>query len=242
LPVTIRELAKFASAESKKRFGYGQFPVISLNAVMAAQKERFPRLKIPITFIKLRSNISRLNGFRTEGIFRISPAVNELTEFVENVKEKNYEIFPSLDVHTVAAAFKQYLRAIEPPIIPTSFYDDLIKLGSSEEREPEEFNAFISKLHYDHQTLIHNLVHIVREVASPENFKTTKMDHSNLAVVFTPSLIRKKTDSTSDIVVKSNAEKNFVTNLFKKLKLDESMIQTEIRRRRGASKSRARAK
>jgi hypothetical protein len=240
LPINAREFAKYASPEIRKKFCYGQYPSFSLETLMKKQKEHFPRLKIPIPFIKLRANFSKLNGSIVEGVFRVSPGSNELSEYIENMKENNFDMNPTVDIHVICAAIKQFLRAIEPPLIPNSHVDECIRIGSEQNVTAEEMRKIVSKLPLNSIALIHNIVHLMRDVASPEHMKVTKMDYSNLAVVFTPSFIRTKTENSGvsqELIARSNSEKAFVTNLFKKLVIDESLIQTEIRRRRGASKS-----
>jgi len=141
-----------------------------------------------------------LNGLSTEGIFRIPADYDE----VMSVKSRYDQREPGLasDAHVPAALLKQWLRELYIPLIPDdNLYNEAIRVGD----DPELAAALVRKLPDLHLTVLSFLIKFLQLFARPEVVNITKMDASNLSMVFAPNFLR--CSSTDPIVIMENTRK-----------------------------------
>ncbi|KAL9536967.1 hypothetical protein MBANPS3_012204 [Mucor bainieri] len=137
---------------------------------------------IPTVVQKLVEHV-RLTGLQQEGIFRKSPLNADLSK-VEH-----------LDVHTTASLLKMFLAGLPSPLISSEFArmhsqnEDVADLGYKLR------DHYKGKPH--HYALLRYLVFFLAQVS--EHSESNKMTVHNLAIVFSPSLIR-STVAFSDIL------------------------------------------
>ena len=147
-----------------------------------------------------------------------------------------------VDCHTAASLLKLWLRELYEPLIPDSFYDEAIQLGSlidqyehqkakkKEEKEArsnafsprEKLEKLISRLPELNQLTLMYLAKYLQLFSRPEVTSVTKMDASNLATVFAPNCL--KCPSQDPIVILENTRKEmaFVKSLI--VNLDTSSV------------------
>ena len=141
-------------------------------------------------------------GLHLEGILRVSGR----TEEVRNLR-KLYEkgrakvnLNQVEDPHSVAGLLKLYFRESPKPLLTFELYDEFIAcagMTSNEEECKNRLRELISQLPIENQKTLHKLVVFLNKVAE---FKAeNKMDIANLAIVFAPSLLRKKVQNASDV-------------------------------------------
>lgn len=148
-----------------------------------------------------------------------------MLEYIEKLKHNEFDT--KLDgPHIAATALKQWLRSLDPLLIPIEFYDEFISQGQS--ASGTELAKMLKKIPEDHLCLLHALVEIVQETSSPQNFRETKMNIPILAVVFSPSIINYTGDSLREVMARSAEESKLTANLFSKLEVDKSLIEVDI--------------
>lgn len=152
-------------------------------------------------------------GLHLEGILRVSGR----TEEVRNLR-KLYEkgrakvnLNQVEDPHSVAGLLKLYFRESPKPLLTFELYDEFIACAgiSNEEECKNRLRDLISQLPIENQKTLHKLVLFLNRVAE---FKAeNKMDIANLAIVFAPSLLRKKVQNASDVFKDEIAVRTVVT-------------------------------
>ena len=147
-----------------------------------------------------------------------------------------------VDCHTAASLLKLWLRELYEPLIPDSFYDEAIQLGSHIEQQEqqkgrkkeekgvggrshssrEKLEKLIIRLPELNQLTLMYLAKYLQLFARPEVSIVTKMDASNLATVFAPNCL--KCPSQDPIVILENTRKEmaFVKSLI--VHLDTSSV------------------
>eukprot|EP01099_Mayorella_cantabrigiensis_P001084 TRINITY_DN1446_c0_g1_i2.p1 TRINITY_DN1446_c0_g1~~TRINITY_DN1446_c0_g1_i2.p1 ORF type:complete len:507 (+),score=111.54 TRINITY_DN1446_c0_g1_i2:164-1684(+) len=155
-------------------------------------------------------------GLHLEGILRVSGR----TEEVRNLR-KLYEkgrakvnLNQVEDPHSVAGLLKLYFRESPKPLLTFELYDEFIACASpnimaNEEECKNKLRDLISQLPIENQKTLHKLVLFLNKVAE---FKAeNKMDIANLAIVFAPSLLRKKVQNANDVFKDEISVRSVVT-------------------------------
>ena len=162
--------------------------------------------------------------------------------FFINSRFDQWEPVLCVDCHTAASLLKLWLRELYEPLIPDSFYDEAIQLGSlidqhehqkakkKEEKDArnntfsprEKLEKLISRLPELNQLTLMYLAKYLQLFSRPEVTSVTKMDASNLATVFAPNCL--KCPSQDPIVILENTRKEmaFVKSLI--VNLDTSSV------------------
>ncbi|CAF5034810.1 unnamed protein product, partial [Rotaria sp. Silwood1] len=92
----------------------------TLEEVMAMQRTRFPEKRLPWIQTTLSEEVLKLNGAKTEGIFRVPGDLDSVNAL--KVKCDQWQL-PSLeDAHLPASLLKLWYRELAEPLIPTMFY------------------------------------------------------------------------------------------------------------------------
>eukprot|EP01128_Nolandella_sp_AFSM9_P004941 TRINITY_DN232_c0_g1_i3.p1 TRINITY_DN232_c0_g1~~TRINITY_DN232_c0_g1_i3.p1 ORF type:complete len:961 (+),score=223.95 TRINITY_DN232_c0_g1_i3:2-2884(+) len=123
------------------------------------------------------------------GIFRVSGRASELESFIEQYNSGREVLFsPSNDVHAVAGILKQFFREMPEPVIPFNLYDAFLEANS-----PDKVRALLPQLPGPYLELTSYLFRFLSYLAKFS--AVTKMESSNLAIVFAPNVLRTQ-DST----------------------------------------------
>ncbi|KAI8825714.1 uncharacterized protein EV422DRAFT_137805 [Fimicolochytrium jonesii] len=138
-------------------------------------------------------------GLTSQGIYRLSGNASTVQKIRQlfNAHEPTNLDDDGLDINAIASALKLYFRELKDPLIPYAFFDGIITAAKIQDYDTRliELKTIIQSLprpNYD--TLEFMLRHLSRVTAhSGEN----KMEASNIAIVFGPTLIRPKEDATS---------------------------------------------
>ncbi|KAK9500269.1 hypothetical protein O3M35_001558 [Rhynocoris fuscipes] len=157
----------------------------TLEEVMALQKGRFPHYKLPWVQTTLSDEVLRLQGTHTEGIFRVSADVDEVTNLKQQLDrwERPTEY---TDAHTPASLLKLWYRELYEPLIPDSLYEDCISCHD----DAEQATAIVDNLPHLNKMVLAYLIRFLQIFARPEVVAVTKMDASNLAMVMAPNCLR----------------------------------------------------
>ena len=202
----------------------------TLTESMTMQSQRFPDKCLPWILTTLGDKVIRLNGDKTEGIFRVPADFDDVNR--AKLYLDSWDPDKVTDCHTAACLLKQWFRELYEPLIPDSLYQEAIELGDRlenlttnyENRQPVDLlNEFINKLSELNYIVLLYLINYLQRFSRPETVAITKMDASNLATIFAPNCLR--CTSTDPIVMIQNTSKEmaFLKNLIKYL--DTSNIE-----------------
>jgi hypothetical protein len=196
---------------------------------MDVQKKDFPQLRLPILFMRFREAIEKLDGYNTEGIFRISPSKKEMEDYIEKVKVGDFSI-NFRDPHIPSGSLKQWLREMDSPLIPSQFYAECLRISELEEEKMiGEINKIVELIPLANRALIHALTDMSRTISSPPYVDVNRMSITNLAIVFAPSFLRPVASQEEKVDLISGAMNNrgevaFTATLLANLPIDETLI------------------
>jgi len=143
------------------------------------------RATLDVEVVDLCCNFLR-NYMEIEGLFRISgetTAVKELYDSFCNPQEVTFP--PKTSPHSVGSAFKQWLRSLQPPIFPPSFFG--AALEAVDAKNTMALSHLIHKLPSLHYLILEKLVFFLVQFA--EKSSINKMDLKNISIIFGPSLL-----------------------------------------------------
>ncbi|KAI8338842.1 Rho GTPase activation protein [Blakeslea trispora] len=148
---------------------------------------------IPSFVVQIVDHI-RAYGLDKEGIFRKSPASDEL-QAVKSAYNKGEEVDLSrYDIDVSAALFKVFIRELPIPLMSLKFSEDLGALPDASISTKGTIDKIRSRLteHYkdtpNYLYLLNYICKFLKEVS--DNSAKNRMNIHNLSVVFTPNLIR----------------------------------------------------
>jgi len=172
LPVTMEEVKR----NIYSKFGPGGKPRppsifgSSLEQIMKIQKENkalpplHRKMAIPSAMDALISLIEKLDGLKTEGIFRISAAKEDLNHLAQAL-EKGFITgkykFSSTSPHVPACMLKRWLRSLKEPLVPFSLYQEALQIvrpdggyatGEPTPQQTEQVREFVKKLPTVHKS------------------------------------------------------------------------------------------
>eukprot|EP00842_Homolaphlyctis_polyrhiza_P002985 jgi/Hompol1/3688/HPOL_001664-RA len=155
---------------------------------------------IPTFVVKCITAINE-RGLESQGIYRLSGNAATIQRIKALVNQKNLSELDdeSLDLNVVSGLLKLYFRELKNPLIPFDFYDRFIacmKIDDYNERLIEIKNLVqtLPKIHYDVlEFLMRHLVVVASHSA------VNKMEPSNLAIVFGPTIIRVHATGNDDM-------------------------------------------
>ncbi|KAL1464328.1 hypothetical protein WDU94_003985 [Cyamophila willieti] len=193
----------------------------TLAEVMALQRDRFPHHRLPWIQTTLSEQVLRLGGQQTEGIFRVSADMDEVTCLKLTLDRWDLPQSPPLDAHTPASLLKLWYRELYEPLIPDSLYGECVTHCES----PCIVLSLVDKLPELNRLVLCYLVHFLQMFAKPDVVQMTKMDANNLAMVMAPNCLR--CTSSDPCVIFDNARKEmaFMRTLIQHL--DTRFIQDE---------------
>lgn len=135
----------------------------------------------------------RLQCLRVEGLFRVTPSQALLDVVREAYDRKQYIKWDEWGPHMAAALIKLYYRSLPEPLIPVTFYQDLLSLEEAGVGDEKSFLKVKDLLEdslpkSSRVLLLRHLLPLLALVA--QNSATNKMNPNNLAVCIAPSLLK----------------------------------------------------
>jgi Rho GTPase-activating protein 39 len=144
------------------------------------------------------------------------------------------QLLTFLDAHAPAGVLKLWYRELYEPLIPDSFYEEAVRSDDPKDvmaivdRLPEINRNVSSKENlfkitiifmnslFNFRRLIQVLIYLInflQEFSQPEVVANTKMDSSNLAMVFAPNILRCTSSDPKVILENTRKEMNFIRAL-----------------------------
>merc|ERR1712137_311909 len=164
--------------------------------MLATHLPEDPRLSgcVPLVVTECIKYFEEHNVYNEEGLFRISASVAVIDKLqAEFAQAALTGVKPDLsirDPHEVAGIFKQYFRNLQVPLLTYELYECFLVGGevSSDDAGVKSIKSALMLLPLPNLLVIKLLVGLLRKVSL--HSQINKMNATNLAIVFSPSLLR----------------------------------------------------
>lgn len=180
----------------------------TLEEVMLLQRERFPNRQLPWVQVMLSEQVIMMGGKETEGIFRVPADLDEIGMVKTRLDQWEIPDIPSMDAHTPACLLKLWYRELYDPLIPDDLYEECIQTD-----DPAAVAKIVEKLSPINRLVLTYLIHFLQEFSQPDVVSNTKMDSSNLAMVFAPNCLRCSSQDPKVILENTRKEMAFLRTL-----------------------------
>lgn len=236
-PVTPKELEMVGDAIDRRFVGiFGE----SVESLMELQRKRWPEKRLPWILTTLCEAITKMGGASIEGIFRIAADTDELSFIKLVIDCINFDLLDDdgdilellnhnsdepVDVHVFACLLKQWFRSLKEPIVPSELYEMCLeKAGNAHEAT----SIIMNQLPKANKVILAYLISFLQVFSAPENSNATKMDDSNLSMIWAPNLLRSNqpnplSSHPSVIFENTRKEMTFIRTLIQSL--DTSFVQ-----------------
>jgi len=166
--------------------------------------------RVPAVLVFLRKALEELNGFESEGIFRIAPNGNECNEVKEKLNKGlgSKALEECKDPHVAANLIKQFYRELNPNLLNALSRDKIMEMADYS--EDSEFEQGIQLLEEPNNTAFLWLLDLMSDVAKHESIN--RMSAKNLAIVISPNLFSSDNLAPMEALVLSQKTANVVTN------------------------------
>ncbi|XP_002138094.2 hornerin [Drosophila pseudoobscura] len=195
----------------------------TLSEVMDLQKDKFPFRKLPWIQTTLSEHVLLLNGKQTEGIFRVSADVDEVSCMKNRLDRWDVPDYKNtmVDAHAPASLLKLWYRELYDPLIPDAYYEDCVNT-----EDPDKAKEIVNKLPEINQLVLTYLIHFLQQFSNSEVVSNTKMDSSNLAMVFAPNCLRCTSEDPKVILENARKEMSFMRTLI--LHMDTTKVENLV--------------
>ncbi|KAJ2114028.1 hypothetical protein IW146_003412 [Coemansia sp. RSA 922] len=181
----------------------------SLDDIMADPELINRHTGLPRVLEQLTGSIRALGGDSTEGLFRV-PGDTDVVSLARLQIEAGQPDFSQIhDPNVPASLLKEWLRDLADPLIPESLYETCMATPS----DPQTVPNVLSMVPESSQCVIRYLLEFLAYLLQPSVQAKTKMDSSNLALVFGPSFLRNPVSDLKDVFAGSSGEQSFVLAL-----------------------------
>ena len=177
----------------------------TLEEVMQLQRERFPNRQLPWLQTMLSEQVVLMGGKETEGIFRVPADLDEIGMVKNRLDQWEIPNIPSMDAHTPACVLKLWYRELYDPLIPDDMYEECIQT-----EDPVRAASIVEQLPPINRLVLTYLIHFLQEFSQPNVVANTKMDSSNLAMVFAPNCLRCTSQDPKVIMENTRKEMAFM--------------------------------
>ncbi|KAF9977229.1 hypothetical protein BGZ73_006592 [Actinomortierella ambigua] len=222
--LTVNEIAR--AQEAAFRPSVFEQTLERLMSRQMAEGGEWSLWRVPRLMVFLKESVEQLGGLRTEGIFRISGDLGAVAELRARIELGNYDISGIEDPHVPCSLLRLWIRDLPEPAIPYDFYQRCIQCS----QDSEEISKILEELPIWHKELIVYLVTFLKQFSCDTVRSKTKMNLSNLAMVFAPTLLQCPSDDTPMLMGHLQAERTFVSTL-----IDQVELTDEIQKVREAS-------
>jgi len=162
--------------------------------------------------------VENTQRLREEGLYRISGSLAAITRLKEAADKDaiNFIIDPTEDTHNVTGVLKMYLRDMAEPLVPYKLYSLFVEAVTITHypKRDEAIQIVLKSLPPDNRVIFDRLFYHLHKVAS--FVLDNKMDSKNLALVFTPTILRPNEASLGVDIDDTAHTINFISYLIEK--------------------------
>ncbi|KAJ1891484.1 hypothetical protein LPJ66_006892, partial [Kickxella alabastrina] len=181
----------------------------SLGEIMANPELINEATGLPCVLEQLTGLITSLGGDRTEGLFRV-PGNGDAVALTRLQIEAGQPDFSGIhDPNVPASLLKEWLRDLADPLIPESMYDECM----AKPADRDTVQSVLDRIPDTSLGVIKYLLGFLSNLLHPDVQASTKMDGSNLALVFGPTLLRNPVSDLKDVFANSSGEQTFVLTM-----------------------------
>lgn len=137
---------------------------------------------------------------KTEGLFRIAGTTSRVDQLVAQYDRCNTIDLSAESAHDVASLFIRFFMDLPDPLFPARLYDGVLRAAGS--LRLEDIRALIDCLPAVHQLVMERFFAFLSVVAG--HAAVNKMTSSNLAVCWTPVIIRAEGDDPMKLIANSH--------------------------------------
>lgn len=158
---------------------------VPLNVLMKRESENL----IP-TIVEKTIHFIYEYGMDKEGIFRQTGRSTQIDSLKDQLDQgANVFFSENMDVHSVAALFKLWLRELPEPLLTWKAYDKFMQVAAMEgEEQLEKLKFTLESIPVINQAVVQCLFKCLRAIC--DNEEKSKMNPGNLAVVFAPNILK----------------------------------------------------
>eukprot|EP01125_Pyxidicula_operculata_P016172 TRINITY_DN5534_c0_g4_i1.p1 TRINITY_DN5534_c0_g4~~TRINITY_DN5534_c0_g4_i1.p1 ORF type:complete len:331 (+),score=17.17 TRINITY_DN5534_c0_g4_i1:3-995(+) len=165
---------------------------------------------IPKVLEVLSNSIVSLDGYTTEGIFRVSGEAPQVMKCRNELQRGNYNVHID-SCHDAATLYKLFLRELKDPLIPTEFYTTAIRVAA--EGNVAHMQEMLNRLDRANLAVLDYVLNFLRTFLVQKVVEITKMNAKNLAVVFAPNLLKCPSENPMLQMTATQLEQKFVVML-----------------------------
>lgn len=172
----------------------------SLEKIMSLQtcSPYLRNFRLPWILTTLGEKLLETGGAETEGIFRCAADHDLLAQLrleidcvdfrkITDSKQVKSLLSNVQDPHVIAGLLKLFFRQLAEPVFPVPLYETCLQSGRDGLSACRIFNDRLPNLNKD---VIAYLIRLLQMLSTNERVSTTKMDNSNLSMVWAPNLLR----------------------------------------------------
>ena len=174
--------------------------------------------KIPV-FYSAALTALRKRALLTQGIFRLSADKDSVSALCEEWKMAPYSPtscdFEKTDVHLLACALKKHIREMPVPMLSFALYDEFLNVGKemSCTKRVILLSIALGKLPAGLGKMVVELMELCNLLHA--NRASNLMSSRNLAVVFSPSILRSQNETNMSLIQDMDASSNVVSFMAK---------------------------
>ncbi|KAI8914434.1 Rho GTPase activation protein [Gorgonomyces haynaldii] len=208
--MTIQELDQTLQAPFKTSV-FGD----TLENIMERQRKANPNMELPHILVVLAEAILKLNGAKSEGIFRVPGDAEAVSDLRCRIDKNDYVMEHLTDPNTPSSLLKLWLRELSEPLIPAEYYSACIAVGMDDGKQSTESLlssawSIIESLPTINNKVARYMIQFLQVIAEQENQPFTKMTPANLAMVFAPNFLRCPSDNPATIFENTKFEQQFL--------------------------------
>ena len=183
----------------------------------ASLLEDLDGIKVPKILIKLTEMIRELNGFKKEGIFRISGDLQQVYKLKILLSKAPYDsdkidVKSFKDASVPCSTMKLWLRVLKSPLIPDDLYTQFLICRKNPQKLTFLLEEQLPKPNY---FVIFYICSFLIELAAKEHQEYTKMSLDNFSMIFAPCFMRcPLTSSALEVLRRSSQEREVLREIF----------------------------
>ena len=172
----------------------------SLERIMSLQvcSPYLKTLRLPWILATLGEKLIETGGAETEGIFRCAADHDLIAQLrleidcvdfrkITDAKQVRSLLANVHDPHVVAGLLKLFFRQLYEPVFPPHIYDLCLQNCNDAQMTCRIFNEHLSNINKD---VVAYLIRLLQLLSENNKVVQTKMDNSNLSMVWAPNLLR----------------------------------------------------
>ena len=197
---------------------YAKVPLfgVELDEIFAHQNllQDFNEMKVPKIVIKLIEMIKKLNGFKKEGVFRVSGDLQQVFRLkillAKDCDGVDIESFK--DASVPCSTLKLWMRVLRSPLIPDNLYSQFLVARNNPKKVSILLEESLPRSNY---AVISYICNFLIDLSQSEHQELTKMTLENFSMIFAPCFMRcPLTASALEVLRRSGEERQVLKEIF----------------------------